>query len=378
MRRAILISLAFISSGCPAHAQARGEVAPTWTLIEDLRFSDDQGPTSFADVRGVAVTKNGNIFVLDTKPQSIRMFDAQGTFIKQVARDGAGPGEIRRANGIAVGADDIVWAYDPSNKRINLYRSDGSFFRQILVPINQYGYLWNTAVDAQGRAIDEISVISGRDPATGMAIGESRLRRIDQSGRVDTLARPSCKSDYKMPAQSFLQFSGGRGQMNMLIPFLPVTHMLYTRSGHAWCVATSQYRLFVGPVDGSNRVVVDLKVAPPVVTEAERKDALNRIDSLTRAYGKMTVGDPSQIPKMKPVIANIHVDPSNRIWVRPTTAAEATPSFDVYDLDGRHVARVQSRGKVNGWQAWITDTHVYTVVHDDDDVPNLVRYRIQR
>jgi hypothetical protein len=92
----------------------------------------------------------------------------------------------------------------------------------------------------------------------------------------------------------------------------------------------------------------------------------------------MTMGDPSLIPSTKPVIARVHGDPRGRLWVRQTSTAEATPSFDVFDPDGNAVARVNSRGKVSTWQTWITDTHVYTVVLNEDDVPTVVRYRIVR
>ena len=80
---------------CPeraAHSQAR------WIIEPDLRIGTlDEGPASFADIRGVAVGEGGSVWVLDFKTQEIRAFDAKGKFIRLIARSGSGPGEIRRA-----------------------------------------------------------------------------------------------------------------------------------------------------------------------------------------------------------------------------------------------------------------------------------------
>src|SRR5262247_522216 len=81
----------------PCAAQAR------WQLVEDLRIGGDQSDmTIFSDIRGVVAGPKGHIFVLDAKPQEIRMFDAAGKFVALAARKGAGPGEIAHANGMLV------------------------------------------------------------------------------------------------------------------------------------------------------------------------------------------------------------------------------------------------------------------------------------
>jgi streptogramin lyase len=355
---------------------AQQPAARVWTLVEDLRIGADDGPKSFTDVRGIVETTNGNIFVLDFKPHVIRLFDSKGNFIKQVARDGAGPGEIRNANGMAVGPDGIVWVNDPSNSRFSLFNPDGSFNRQIVIPIRRYGYIWEGVVDSRGRAIDVISGPTTQDRATGVMRGESLLRLTSVNGEQDTLPFPTCSSGYKAPEPPYLQFQSGRGSMMMALPFLPAGRMLVTAKGHTWCTTSGEYRLWSGPLGQPNREVVSIRMDPPRVTDAERQQALDRIDSLTRAYGKMTVGDPSRIPRVKPVVDAIHGDPQGRVWVRLTETPAATPAFDVYNVDGKPVARIRSTGKVSKYQTWITETHVYTVVVDEDDVPTIVRYRI--
>lgn len=363
------LSVSLLAIG--SRTQAQQPVAPVWTLVEDLRIGADDGPKSFTDVRGIVETKNGNIFVLDFKPHVIRLFDSKGNFVKQVARDGAGPGEIRNANGMAVGPDGLVWVNDPSNGRFSLFNADGSFNRQLIVPINNYGYIWEGVVDSRGRVID---VVMGA--ASSTSEGKAYFRRIDERGKPDTLPFPSCSSGYKPPEPSILRFQGVSRSMGMQLPFLPALRTLVTRNGDTWCTSSAEYRLWSGSLGQPNREVVHLKVPSPRVSEAERKQALDRIDSLTRVYGEMTIGDPSLIPRVKPVIDFIHADPQSRVWVRLTDTPANAPTFDVFDVTGKAVARVRSTGKVGKYQTWITDTHVYTVVPDGDDVPTVVRYRI--
>jgi hypothetical protein len=248
----------------------------------------------------------------------------------------------------------------------------------MLVPIRRYGFIWDGVVDSRNRVIDVISGVTTRDPVTGLVRGDSKLRRLDESGRADTLAFPACSSSSKPPEPAFLQFQGGRGSMVMGLPFLPTGRVILSRKGNAWCTTSGEYRLWSGEIGKPNREVVNVRIEPPRVSDAERKEALDRIDSLTRAYGKMTVGDPSLIPKVKPVIDALHGDPQGRAWVRLTETPAAAPEFDVYDVDGKPVAKVRSTGKVSKYQTWITETHVYTVIPDEDDVPTIVRYRIGR
>jgi hypothetical protein len=377
MLRTALVSLAFIAIGSLAHAQGRGEVSPTWTLVEDLRIGEDDGPKSFSDIRSVVATRNGNIFVLDYKTRDVRLFDGRGNFVKQVSRSGAGPGEIRDATGMAVSPKDVVWVRDPANSRFSLFSSDGSFIKQVLVNITSRGFTWDGPIDASGRAVDRISV-NVRQVTAGLVTGDTKFRLIDDAGRADTIDAPSCPGRTPPPEPNRFEFRNSGGAMFMSIPFLPRGQIVYTQGGTAWCTASAEYSLWAGPVGQPVREVVKLDVAPPPVTTAERQKELDRIDSLKKAFGSMPVGDVSLIPRTKPVIDRIHGDPLGRVWVRMSSATEATPSFDVFDANGRAAARVASRGKVDPVLTWITGSHVYTVLKNDDDVPTVVRYRIVR
>jgi hypothetical protein len=306
----------------------------------------------------------------------IRLFDARGNFVKQVARDGAGPGEIRNANGMAVGSNDVVWVNDPANSRFSLFNSDGSFKEQIRIPITSYGYTWDGVVDDRGRAIDRISIRSAPGRAGGASPAQTKYRIIAPAGQVDTIDAPSCPARVPPPSPAYLRFGSETEYAVSPLPFLPQGQIVHTPAGVVWCTAAAEYSLSSGRIGQPVKEVVNRTVAPLPVSDQERKASLRHIDSLTQKYGKMTVGDPSLMPRTKPVIASLHGDAHGRAWVRQTSTSQANPAFDVFDADGKLVARVTSGGKVDGHLTWITDTHVFTVVLDDDDIPSVVRYRI--
>jgi hypothetical protein len=324
---------------------------------------------SFSDIRSIVATRNGNIFVLDFKAQQIRVFDASGKFVKLAARDGSGPGEIRNANGLAVGDNDVVWVNDPSNGRFSLYKADGSFAKQVLLLNSGFSYIWGGVIDAQGRALDPFFVVVG-DKA------DYKTRIVSEAGTADTFPRHTCVGTPVVKGSLRFQRGDGRGTMNMGVPFQPFSQFKLTRSGEAWCTPSNEYRLWVGPVTGANREIVSLKIDPPLVSDAERKREVDRIDSIVKNYGPLREGDASLIPRTKPVIADVQVDDASRVWVRLTASPDSLPVYDVFDTKGNMVARVRGKGKINPWITTISGGYLYTSQLDDNDVPSVVRYRI--
>ncbi|MBC8354884.1 MAG: hypothetical protein H8E66_23140 [Planctomycetes bacterium] len=96
-------------------------------------FSGDGGLASLATYngpKGIAVGPNGNVFVVDTENQVIRMIDTETNTISTVAgmgpehRGGAGDGglatdaQMDRPHGICVGPDGTIYIGDTNNHRV--------------------------------------------------------------------------------------------------------------------------------------------------------------------------------------------------------------------------------------------------------------------
>ncbi|HEY4320353.1 MAG TPA: 6-bladed beta-propeller [Gemmatimonadales bacterium] len=366
--------------GAASAAFAQQGVVPTWTLQPDLQIGGgSDGPTLFSEIRGIALTRSGNIFVLEFKDQELRVFDPKGSFLRRAGRRGAGPGELGNANGIAIGADDVVWMNDEQNSRFSLYRADGNFLKQIVTPIDGYGWVWRGSVVAPDRVLDDLGVqipTSKIDPTTHRPIFESRLRFVTASGKSDTVDYPRCPGrPLSAPANLVYGRPGDRSRAYMSLPFRPFTLQAYTRQNTVWCTPSDDYRLLVGTIGGTLREVVRRQFPDVPVTAAERQREIIRLDSAQVKYGPLISGDPSAIPKVKPAIAAIFADDLGRVWVRRNGVPENAPVFEVYDATGRQVATVTSKGAI-GDQVAIAGDAMITVNLDEDDVPSVVRYRI--
>ena len=367
-----LILCAIVSTR--ATAQAR------WQLVEDLRIGGEEAMTMFTDIRGLVAGPDGHIFVLDFRPQEIRVFDRFGKFVTLAARKGQGPGEIANANGMVV-VDQTVWVNDPSNGRWSAYSAvDGKYLRQITIPIRSYGYLWDAGIDGEGRIVEAVSVRTDRvDPATKRPVSEPRIRRVrTDRALADTIPETSC-APRSTPAKTvFTGSTPGAGNMFYGVPFLPRSLSVFDgRSGY-WCSPNDEYLLVhrsLGKGDTLHAVRKPYSRVP--VSREQREKAITDARTALGRY-KDIDADYSLIPSAHPVFQRLDLDDKGQLWARRVTAGSA-PTIDVYDASGKEIATVTT---IVPFQAFlpihIRGDFVYGVIRDEDDVPYVVRARIVR
>jgi sugar lactone lactonase YvrE len=90
------------------------------------------GPDTFDQPTGVAVARNGDIFVTDGHGKNDRVvkFSKDGRFIKTWGRPGDKPGEFNQPHCIAIDSRGRVFIGDRSNSRIQIFDQDGNFIDQ--------------------------------------------------------------------------------------------------------------------------------------------------------------------------------------------------------------------------------------------------------
>jgi len=77
---------------------------------ESLKIGNNQDPHySFFKIRGIAVDRSGNLYILEMGNARIMKYDGKGRFIGQIGRMGQGPGEFQQPTIIRY---DEVYAYD--------------------------------------------------------------------------------------------------------------------------------------------------------------------------------------------------------------------------------------------------------------------------
>lgn len=111
-------------------------------------------PGDFAKPTGVALDKEGNLYVADTLNNRIEIFDPDGNFISTFGKNGDGPGYFARPKGVAIDSDGHVWVADGAQDRVQVFTREGqlliSFGGHGLLP-GQFQGLVNIAIDKQDR-----------------------------------------------------------------------------------------------------------------------------------------------------------------------------------------------------------------------------------
>ncbi len=112
-------------------------------------------PGDFARPSGLAVDREGNLYVADTLNNRIEIFDPDGNFISAFGKSGDGPGYFSRPKGVAIDSDGHLWVADGMQDRVQVFSKDGS---QLMISFGGHGLLpgqfqglVNIVIDKQDR-----------------------------------------------------------------------------------------------------------------------------------------------------------------------------------------------------------------------------------
>ena len=360
-------------------AQLVSQVPARWHLVEEARFGSRDTPNAeLTDIRGFVVSAQGNVVVLDYKTQDLRVFGPSGTFLRAVGRKGAGPGEFSNANGMAQSPDGTIWVNDPGNGRYSIHAADGRFIRDVPSGITSYGFIWDGRFDAKGRLLSAALIQrTGPDGKVTRTFGLER--RAVTSGISDTVKVATCTPKALADHPRVNNWQLKQGSVTS-VPYQPGTARALHPDGYAWCGNGSEYTIIrLGLAGGDTQATVHGHGVPVPVTSQERAAAINT----AKAWARKIAGRDDEIhgedvPTVKPLFTNLYVDDKSRLWVRLTSADSTRTNFDVFDQRGRPLASVDaSAGLMSFLPVVIRGEKLYAVIMDADDIPTIVRYRIQ-
>lgn len=92
---------------------------------------------------GLAVGPDGNIYVTDAGHDRIKVFDANGKFLREWGLKGVNPGELNAAGGIAFDSSGRLHEADAANHRVQMFTPDGKFLGEWYLPHAGNLHVWS-------------------------------------------------------------------------------------------------------------------------------------------------------------------------------------------------------------------------------------------
>lgn len=95
---------------------------------EDVRVQG--APGQLSQPRGLALDKDGNVYVADFGNDRIQKFDPGFGFVKEWGSHGDLPAQFKQPGDVAVGPDGTVYVADTWNQRVQVFSPDGEYQRE--------------------------------------------------------------------------------------------------------------------------------------------------------------------------------------------------------------------------------------------------------
>jgi DNA-binding beta-propeller fold protein YncE len=125
-------------------------------LGKPSRKHEQTDPGTFALPEGVAVDRDGNVYVTDTLNNRVEIFDADGGLISTFGKNGDGPADLERPKSIAVDCDGHIWVVDAAQNRVKVFDKQGRLLIYFGGQGNYPGQFmgpWGIAIDQSNRVI---------------------------------------------------------------------------------------------------------------------------------------------------------------------------------------------------------------------------------
>jgi len=367
-----------------------------WRVVEDLRvgeFSGDPG-YQFGQVGSIATNSSDQMLVVDRQVPAVRVFDADGAFVREIGSPGPGPGEFARGvSDVFVVDGDTVLVPDVRNRRIHRFAPDGTFIDAASIDVGRYRPLRFQWVAAARRGVVQLRPVDGPEGAADEPAGgdpepgepaRDALRLVKADGTFgDTLLT--------LPAGGLL---GPAGQLTY---FTPEPVWALTDSLTVLYAVNDVYRVGEYDRDGVLERVI---TKPHESREIDDRDIRAFFEYLDRAWLAAGVRE-SRLPAQRdrvafaeafPAFYRFFVGPDETLWVQPVQPPGelsddriehydfiedfGTREWDVFDAEGRLLGEVAMPPRFQ--PRLFTGDVIYGTIRDELDVQYVARMRIDR
>jgi hypothetical protein len=359
-----------------------------WTVTEELRIGEVTGEPEyqFGNLIGIDLDDAGNIYAVDQQAQEVRVFDANGTYLRTLGGPGSGPGELgAAASGVWIGPDGRARVADLANGRLNFYLPDGTPDGSFNIPLAQ-GIPIRWKMSPEGLLLGQLRVLpqAGQDVPEGPPDGDAIVAYNDDGTIADTV--------HTLPPGLSIQATGGQPRVTIFSPE-PVWDQ--TIDGTFVSAMNSAYRVEFWSADGQLTQVLNRDVTRKPVTETDEATMLRLLGNLFAEQGlpPATVQQVLQgfdFADTYPAFLNLLVADDGSTWLQQIQTADelaaggdefnpqdlGSSRWDVFDREGRYLGELTFPERLTPLKS--TGDAVWGIARDELDVQYIVKLRVVR
>jgi len=306
---------------------------------EELSFGDDEKSEdyAFSDISHLTADYRGRIYALDRKESHVKVFDAEGTYLRKIGRPGQGPGDLNDPIFVYfLGNELLITQYE----RLSFFSPEGELLRIVVMKKDSPT---RARRNSRGNIIGTSTLF---DPATPgsyshvLKIYDSEINPIKELTRIQVQRRSE-----------------------IFNPVRPTVYMTVDDDDNVIFGYPEEYELQIYGPDGilAKRII---KVYKPVdITEDEKAAAVKGLPP------QIKVEFPDSHP---PFLRFIH-DEEGRLYVQTYEKGAGRDVYlhDVFDRDGRFIAKVPLKRT----PVLFRNGKLYSLEESEEGYPIIKRYK---
>ena len=348
----------------------------------EIGVLDGAAEYTFSSVIDVRTSDDGSIVVADGGASELRVYDANGGYLRTLGQRGGGPGEFATAPLIAGLAGDTVFAWDGSNRRITSFSGGGDVIGTTRLQTESVGPVRVVRQDdgtylAQSRWISPVAEDIGPHDLL-VELDSVMIEHVDATGAVIDTVR--VLADMERAKMRQLR-SDGRIAMQMTPRPLTARAFMLSDGVRPIIGHNGSFELISYGRESAPRVVLRVEGAWPAMTA---EDIRSRLEAQLVEASEDGEIDPRVLrlyaefmPERMPDFSSAVIRTDGEIWVEQSLFDTSEGAeWLVFSASG------ELRGSVDmppGLRVFeVHGEFVVGVVSDEFDVPYVRRYPLTR
>jgi hypothetical protein len=287
---------------------------------EDLVIegSEEDEAQMFQNIVTFDVDPEGNIYVLDEQACNVKVFDPSGSHLRTLGQKGQGPGEFAIPIALVCTPQGELLVNDMGNRKLVFLSPTGDFIKQISIA-DKFLFI-GPRILADDRMIASF-IKPAEEPKSELHIFNSDLHSLDVVASLKVGKPPKLNYFVGMQLTSLLWNVTYAGEIvwgDFLQP---------------------DYELFVYSSEGDHSRTISRDLDPLPITAVEQKELLDKMfGNNPAAQNQWEI----EFPENYPPFRGISFDDEGRLYIKTydKTEYEGTAYYDIFDADGRYIAKI--------------------------------------